>query len=142
MAKALVKAADAAAAKNPRPHVPPPAEPEVISPRPRQSPDAETVRQTVRQVQQGQARLFEQGQRAGKAALAPMTNALGVLWLEITGVFFGIFALAIGTEAWRHRADLLIAGSARNHAAFVLAVALVFLYFAVSSFLKARRRGR
>ena len=70
----------------------------------------------------------------------------GVLWLEITGAFFGFFALFAGQAAWAHRADLAgpaaVNRDARFHAAIFLGMALVFGYFCVSSFVRARRRQR
>jgi undecaprenyl pyrophosphate phosphatase UppP len=69
----------------------------------------------------------------------------GVLWLEFTGVFFGIFALYAGSGAWKLRHDLLERpGNHDAHVHFLMAavMAVVFSYFCVSSFLRARRRGR
>jgi undecaprenyl pyrophosphate phosphatase UppP len=68
-----------------------------------------------------------------------------VLWLEFTGVFFGIFAMYAASGAWKLRGDLL--ETAANHDAhmrFLMAavMAVVFSYFCVSSFLRARRKGR
>lgn len=78
-----------------------------------------------------------------------------VLWLEVTGVFFGIFALFALGSVWRLRAQWhLIAAHAsgvnlmatRSEGEKQLLGALVMLaifgYFCVSSFVRARRRER
>lgn len=65
----------------------------------------------------------------------------GVLWLEVTGMFFGIFALIAGGAAWRLRAGMR---AGEQHGQFLLAVGMLamFGYFAVSSFVAASRRAR
>jgi hypothetical protein len=69
----------------------------------------------------------------------------GVLWLEFTGVFFGIFALFGLGAMWRLREDWhATATNEVAHRSFIGAVAMaaVFGYFCVSSFVRARRRER
>lgn len=69
----------------------------------------------------------------------------GVLWLEMTGAFFGIFAVFAGQAAWTHRADLrlhLADHAARRNAFVFLGMTLVFGYFCLSSFVRARQRER
>jgi hypothetical protein len=63
----------------------------------------------------------------------------------MTGSFFALFALFAAQSTWMHRADLH--QTALNHTAhqrFLVScgATLVFIYFSVSSFLKARRRSR
>jgi hypothetical protein len=69
----------------------------------------------------------------------------GALWLELTGVFFGIFAVFAAGGAWKMRAALQ--ETAANHSAHgrftvSLLMAALFGYFCVSSFVKANRRSR
>jgi hypothetical protein len=69
----------------------------------------------------------------------------GALWLELVGVFFGIFAVSAAGNAWKMRAALH--ETAANHDAHVrllisVAMAALFGYFCVSSFVKASRRSR
>jgi hypothetical protein len=166
VAKALLKAADAAAAPNPRAAARPvqpnqstqssASNQSTASTASRERVDRESVARTIEQVQAGHARLVEgharlvagrsrlvsEGRQAGKRAMAPVTRALGVMWLEITGVFFGIFALAMGAEAWQRRADLTAQGDARLRAWFVLTLAVAFTYFTVTHFVRASRRSR
>jgi hypothetical protein len=96
----------------------------------------------VRQTKQGLAR---GSKKFGEAVWGPFVKLSGVLWLEFTGVFFGIFALFAGTGAWRLRGDLHeTAGNHDAHVHFLLSagMAVLFGYFFVSSFVKANRRSR
>jgi hypothetical protein len=86
-------------------------------------------------------RVGEGTRRFGKAFWGPLAHVSGTLWLEITGLFFALFALFFAQNAWNARASAL---HGPQHAYFLLyaSVTLVFIYFCISSFLKARRRGR
>ena len=88
--------------------------------------------------------LAEGSRRFGQAVWSPVTRLSGVLWLEFTGVFFGLFALSAGIGAWKLRSALHAspADPARTHFLLALAVALIFSYFCISSFIRASRRGR
>jgi hypothetical protein len=81
------------------------------------------------------------GKRFGEAVWGPFTRAGHVLWLEVTGVFFGLFALFFLSEAWRLRAGLH-GGVQQSHFWMFVAMGVVFVYFCVSSFLRARKRGK
>ncbi len=81
----------------------------------------------------------EGGRRFGKAVWGPFSRAGHVLWLEVTGVFFALFALYFGSEAWKVRHGT---GIERNHFFEFLIFAVVFSYFCVSSFVWARRREK
>jgi hypothetical protein len=96
------------------------------------------VRQTGRGLKEG-------GKRFGEAFWGPFVKLSGALWLELTGVFFGIFAVFASVNAWRMRAALHeTAGGRDAHVRLLIAVAMavVFGYFCVSSFVKANRRSR
>jgi len=138
-AKALVRAADAATEPNPEPNP---------SPAARQAGTAAgTV--TARTVQQARAKtagVKRGAKRFGEAVWGPFVKLSGVLWLELTGVFFGLFALTAAVEVFKHRADFhpstTSAPDARLHLFFAIAMVLVFGYFTISSFMRARRRGK
>jgi hypothetical protein len=86
-------------------------------------------------------RVGEGTRRFGKAFFGPVKHISGTLWLEITGLFFALFALFFGQNAWNTRASAL---HGPQHPQFLLyaVVTLIFVYFCISSFVKAARRGR
>src|ERR1700761_2252461 len=101
--------------------------------------------QTTVQVKQTGQGLKRGGKRFGEAVWGPFVKASNQLWLEFTGVFFGIFAVFAISNAWKMRGELW--ETAANHDAHVhllvtAAMAVVFGYFCVSSFVKASRRGK
>ncbi len=140
-AKTLVSAVDAATAPNPSAAAKP--KPTAASGR---APAAEAVRtgqQAARSLTG--AGLKQGGRQFGKAVWRPVVKLSGVLWLELTGVFFGIFALSAAGGAWKWR--LAMHQTSANHLAherfeWAVIMAAVFAYFCVTSFLKARRRAR
>ncbi|HTV04147.1 MAG TPA: hypothetical protein VME86_02180 [Acidobacteriaceae bacterium] len=79
--------------------------------------------------------------RFGESIWGPFVHAGSVLWLEITGVFFAAFSLYFVQSAWRLRAAWR---TGPQHEKFLMyaAVAVVFLYFAVSSFYRAYKSQR
>ena len=79
--------------------------------------------------------------RFGQAFFGPFRHVSGTLWLEITGLFFALFATFFAQSAWRTRASALH-GPEHTHFVLYIVVALVFVYFCVTSFLKASRRGK
>jgi hypothetical protein len=100
---------------------------------------------TVAQVQNTSQGLKEGSKRFGSAVGKPLVRLSGVLWLELTGVFFGLFAVTAAGAAWRLRDALReTAGNHEEHVRFLVAVAVavVFGYFCLSSFVKANRRSR
>ena len=107
----------------PRPSTPPPA------PHP-----AKNYAEPARRVGEGTRRF-------GKAFIGPLAHVSGTLWLEITGLFFALFAAFFGQNAWKIRASAL---HGPDHAHFLVATiaALVFAWFSISSFIKAERRSR
>ena len=94
-----------------------------------------------------------QGRAAGQAAaqatkgvargvsgfLRPFGRVGGILWLEVTGVFFFLPVVVFGPTLWRARASYL---HGPDHRTFLVTagVVAVFLYLSVSSFWRARRR--
>lgn len=82
------------------------------------------------------AQTIDRGKRQMKqAAMAPIKRAGRALWLEVTGSFFLIFAIGFAINAWRvHKQHGL------QTIAFFCAMCALFVYFAATSFMKARRR--
>jgi hypothetical protein len=102
------------------------------------------ARTTAQVVETGKG-LKRGGKRFGEAVWGPFVKLSGQLWLELTGVFFGIFAVFAGSTAWKMRGDLQ--ETATNHDPHVhlllsAGMAVVLGYFCVSSFVKANRRGK
>jgi hypothetical protein len=101
--------------------------------------------QTTAKVRQTRQGLKQGSKRFGEAMWGPFVKLSGVLWLEVTGLFFGVFAMFAAGGVWKLRGDLRDTGL--NHAGHVhlllsLVMAAVFGYFCVSSFVMASRRGR
>ena len=88
------------------------------------------------------ARGAKQGaKKFGQAVWGPFAHASGVLWLEITGLFFGIFGLFFAQNAYKLRGSWH-SGPEREHFLAYAAVTLLFFYFAFSSFYRARRKEK
>jgi hypothetical protein len=89
------------------------------------------------------------GQVAGKATrgvargvggfLRPFGRVGGILWLEVTGVFFFLPVVVFGPMVWRTR---LSWAHGPDHRTFLIAVGIValFLYLSITSFVRARRK--
>jgi hypothetical protein len=77
----------------------------------------------------------------GQAFLGPFTHAGSILWLEITGMFFGLFALFFVQSvyrvrtAWRHGPD-------HTHLLLYVLLAAGFGWFSISSFTRAYRKSK
>jgi hypothetical protein len=71
--------------------------------------------------------------------LRPFRRVGGILWLEVTGVFFLLPVVVFAPAVWRTR---LSYAHGPDHRTFWVSalVVLVFLYLGVSSFWRARRR--
>lgn len=103
---------------------------------------AHTAARTVDQVRGVKSGLGRGSRRFGEAVWGPFVRLSGVLWLEVSGVFFGVFALfALGAVLrfhgqWRANAE--------GHRNLFVAVIMLFVfgYFCVSNFVRARRRER
>jgi hypothetical protein len=85
------------------------------------------------------------GQAAGKVArgvggfLRPFGRIGGIIWLEVTGVFFFLFALVFGTAMYRLRPATLHGPFNRTFLASAILM-LLFGYLGTSSFTRARRK--
>jgi hypothetical protein len=106
---------------------------------------AHTAAQTV-----VQARSTGQGLRRGGKSLREstwrtFTRLWGVLWLEVVGVLFGIFALFALTAVCKlHPQWRATATNTAEHRQFLVALAMlaIFGYFCVTSYVRAHRRER
>jgi hypothetical protein len=89
------------------------------------------------------------GKRAGVATkgvarglggfLRPFGRVGGIIWLEVTGVFFFLFAVVFARALWMYRASY---AQGPDHRKFLASVPLllIFLYFSISAFWRAQRK--
>jgi hypothetical protein len=71
--------------------------------------------------------------------LRPFQRIGGILWLEVTGVFFLLPVLVFAPTLWRVRTSW---SHGPDHSLFLVTagIMVVFLYLSVSSFWRARKR--
>jgi hypothetical protein len=71
--------------------------------------------------------------------LRPFGRVGGILWLEVSGVFFALPVIVFAPNLWRVRASWL---SGPDHRTFLVTggVMLVFFYLSVTSFWRARKK--
>ncbi len=77
----------------------------------------------------------------GQAFLGPFTHAGSILWLEITGLFFALFALFFVQSVYRVRNDWR-QGPEHAHLLLYSVLAVGFGWFSVSSFVRAYRKNK
>jgi hypothetical protein len=136
-AKSVMQAVDAATAPDPAPRQLPgarataPAQPDRFA----------SSRQSVTHAA-AQARTLSP--QAARSVWKPLARFSSVLWLEVTGTFFVVFALYMAGGVWRlHDAWRLAPTTHEAQQLYLHAtVFAVFAYFAVSSFVRAGRRQR
>ena len=71
--------------------------------------------------------------------IKPFTRVGGILWLEVTGVFFLLPVLVFAPTVWRTRFSY---AHGPDHRTFVVSAIMValFFYLSVSSFWRARKK--
>ena len=115
---------------------------EVVGTPPPQQPARPVItpdyKEKVREIGKNSHKLSRAAGRGVGGFLRPFGRVGGILWLEVTGFFFGLFGLYFAQDIWRTRLSY-IAGP--QHTRFLIAVALtaVFGYLSVSAFWRARR---
>ena len=72
--------------------------------------------------------------RSASGFLRPFRRLGGILWLEITGAFFLLFAILFVARLWQNWA-----GTSHYGRAITSVAAAVFFYLGISSFWRARR---
>jgi hypothetical protein len=71
--------------------------------------------------------------------LRPFRRVGGIIWLEVTGVFFFLFVAVFTSMAWRSHPASIFGPYNRNFVTSV-AVVVVFLYLSITSFIRARKK--
>ena len=137
-AKTLMKAADAAT--TPGPTRATTARETAARPAAQSDRVAEKVVRTQRTV----AETKKHAGRLGRSVWTPVARFSSVVWLQVTGLFFGLIAMFLAQGAWKERAAWrLPVGSHEATKFWVLVVAFAaFSYFAVSNFVRAWLRER
>ena len=102
----------------------------------------QTAARTVEQAREVKGGLRRGTKRFGEALWGPFVRLGGVLWLEVSGVFFGIFALFALGAVIRLRGQWHAGSAERQQLAGAAAMLALFGYFCVSNFVRARRRER
>ncbi|HEY3927311.1 MAG TPA: hypothetical protein VGL89_02945 [Candidatus Koribacter sp.] len=78
---------------------------------------------------------------AGLGATAKaVRRATHRLWLEVTGFFFVVFAVIVGGAGWREYQKHLAGKADMRNVYLAGALALIFVWFGITSFWKARRQ--
>ena len=77
----------------------------------------------------------------GESVWRPFAHASGVLWLEITGLFFGIFTLFFAMNTYKLRHEWAIGPDHQRFLVYTL-VTLTFGYFTFSSFYRAHKKEK
>jgi hypothetical protein len=103
---------------------------------------ARRTARTVTQAREKQGGLRHGTRRFGEAVWRPFVRLSGVLGLEVSGVFFGIFALFALAAVVRLRTAWRPHSAGNRELLVAVAMLVVFGYFCVSNFVRARRRER
>ena len=100
---------------------------------------AEQAREQVRATGQVAGKATRSVARGVGGFLRPFQRVGGILWLEVTGVFFALPVVVFAPAVWRSR---LSWASGPDHRTFLisLGIVLLFFYLSVTSFLRARRK--
>jgi hypothetical protein len=115
----------------------PPAQPTHAQPSPDQT--AQPISPFPTQAARSTAQMTRGVARGVGGFLRPFSRVGGIIWLEVTGVFFLLFVVAFASMAWRSHPASIYGHYDRTFIASVAVVA-VFLYLSVSSFWRARKK--
>jgi len=83
------------------------------------------------------------GVAAAKSVGKATARVTRILWLEVTGFFFAVFALMGVGAGWRQWDKIRTGQSSAplSHVGVALAFSAMFVYFSISSFWRARRES-
>lgn len=117
------------------------ANPQAAVPRPSTPKGPATPPRPARNLAEPARRVGVGTRRFGQAFFGPFVRVSRSLLLEVTGLLFALFALFFAQNAWRTRASA-VRGVDHAHFLIYAIIGAVFLYFSISSFFKANRRGK
>jgi len=143
-AKTLSSAVDAATSPSPTPTRRPAQPASTVTPASALGAVAEAYRTVEGAKRQVRNTAKRQAVSAGRSMFAPIKAFSSVLWLQVTGTFFALFAAFMGEGVWKLRAnfDAPLSSPDAHKLYFHLIVFLAFAYFTVSNFVRASRRER
>jgi hypothetical protein len=137
-ARTAMEAVEAATAPDPNPQILPPAAAQRNIRRP--ASQARPIAQPQAQVLA--SRVAPAARAAAAGITTPFRRASRALWHELTGSFFALFAVSFAAGVWHTRADAFSAIPNDRYRFYAFgAFALLFAYFSISSFLRARNRN-
>jgi hypothetical protein len=100
---------------------------------------AHSVRQNAPVYAERGRAVKREGKKFGHSLWGQFAHASGVLWLEVTGLFFGIFGLFFAQNAYKLR-HAWQSGPSHQRFLLYLVITIVVFYFTFSSFYRARRK--
>jgi hypothetical protein len=107
-------------------------------------PPAASPRRGVAQTASSALPIAKAGVNAGRTSFRAVRRAAGVVWLQVMGTFFALFAVSLAGWVWKCRA--WAHAGLHSHEFLKLAAysffCALFAWFALSSFLRARQRER
>ena len=92
--------------------------------------------------QAGQSRWTRATYQAGRGFLSSVGHVLHTLFHQVTGFFFLVFGLIVGLAAYREYVAYADGKMGPNRAILAGLLALLFVYFALSSFARSGRRKK
>lgn len=96
---------------------------------------ARNASQTAARIGRNAAQVSTAAARGAGGFLKPFKRVGGILWLEVTGTFFFLFALVFAVYGWKSWQSHTI-----KSVELCVVVMAVFLYLGISSFWRAGRR--
>lgn len=116
---------------------PPPAPPTPAEQRARSAARVERAQAAGRRTRN----LGRGGRNFAGALWNPFAHASSILWLEVTGMFFALFAFLFAQHLWALRSNWRTGPEHAHFIAYAVFTAL-FGWFGASSFLRARSKSR
>jgi hypothetical protein len=90
----------------------------------------------------GNSRLLHAGYTAAQNAGRTFVRIGHLLWLQITGLFFIVFALGFIGRMPRAYGNYLAGRESAGHFGLLVVLTILFVWFGVTSFWRAHRRQR
>ena len=90
--------------------------------------------------QAGNSRFLRAGYTAAQTTLRSIRRILHLLFLQITGLFFCLFALGFASRIPRTYHEYLTGGHGLQRTGVLVALSLVFAWFGATSFWRSRAK--